>query len=129
MALDCPRCKKGKLEEIEIGDVVLERCVQCSGLWFDNDEIYEVLDRRPALRKIEETIPPAELAEPDMPCPRCVEVSLRRFDLSECGDQSGTVYRCASCSGTWMDRGELNTLEDPAIAKNLKTYFDKRCPD
>ena len=129
MALGCPRCKKGKLEEIEIEDVLLERCVQCAGLWFDNDEIYEVLDRRPALRKIEKTIPPAESAEPDMPCPRCVEVRLRKLDLNENGNRSGAIYRCASCSGTWMDRGELNTLEDPSIAKNLKTYFDKRCPD
>ena len=120
MALDCPRCKRGKLEEIEIGDVVVERCVQCAGLWFDNDEIYEVLSRRPALRRIEETIPPAESAEPDMPCPRCIEVSLRKLALKGNTDGSGTVYRCASCSGTWMDRGELNTLEDPAIAKNLK---------
>jgi hypothetical protein len=33
------------------------------------------------------------------------------------------VYRCASCSGTWIDRGELREQEDPGLPENLRRYF------
>jgi Zn-finger nucleic acid-binding protein len=130
MALDCPRCKRVKLEEVDLGEVVIDRCPRCAGLWFDNDEIGAAVGARDGLRAIETQIPPPEDAVPSMFCPRCPEVYLRRLpiDVPE-GRRPSVVYRCASCAGTWIDRGELRDQEDPGLIETLTAYFDKVAPE
>ena len=118
MALDCPRCKTGVLQEIELGDVPIDRCDTCAGLWFDNDELAQVTGRGDLALEIEGTIPPVEAADNRLACPRCPEVALRRLDV-----RGVAVYRCVSCAGTWLDRGALSAEEDPGLGDRLRDRF------
>lgn len=130
MALDCPRCKRVKLAEVDLDDVIIDRCSRCAGLWFDNDEIGNAIGRRPGLRSLESLIPPNDNSIDSIICPRCPEVSLRRLTLDAVGgERPAVVYRCASCAGTWIDRGELRDQEDPRLIEALSAYFARVAPD
>lgn len=123
MALGCPRCEGVSLEQIEIGEVVVDRCPRCAGIWFDHAEVGEIAGRRAELARFESHAPAADASEPYTLCPRCVGVPLRRLPVQSTPAREGLVLRCASCLGTWMDRGELREVEDGHLVENLKRYF------
>jgi Zn-finger nucleic acid-binding protein len=123
MMLTCPRCRTRGLGEIEIGEVVIDRCTCCGGLWFDNDEISALLARAPEARRVETTVPPASDRVKELVCPRCTDVALRAMVLAGPEAAPRTVLRCASCSGTWVDRGELRAFEDPRLGEALRLFF------
>jgi Zn-finger nucleic acid-binding protein len=130
MALDCPRCKRVKLEEVDLGEVVIDRCSRCAGLWFDNDEIGEAIGRHSGLRELESAIPSVEAEVGALSCPRCPDVALRKLTVdATAGRRPSVVFRCASCAGTWIDRGQLHDHEDPRLIDALRAYFDKVAPD
>ena len=123
MRLMCPRCRTRKLDEVEITEIVIDRCLCCGGLWFDSDESCGLIGRTPEVKRVETTVPPEEDVVKELACPRC-EVALRALPLAGGeGESARTVYRCASCSGTWLDRGELRAFEDARLAEVLKGYF------
>jgi Zn-finger nucleic acid-binding protein len=123
MVLLCPRCRDVSLEEIEVGDVPLDRCPRCAGLWLDHGEIVEIAGPGKSLKALESMVPPSDHEIRSMACPRCPDVLLRRVEV---GDEKGSpkiVFRCVSCAGTWLDRGELKRIEDPNLGQTLTAYF------
>ena len=122
MALSCPRCDSVDLEEVEVDGVLIDRCVQCAGLWFDHNEINQIVDMTPSAKLVDSVIPPPAAAVESLICPRCEGVALRRYRIGGNGSLL-LVYRCASCSGSWMDRGQLRQVEDPRIAESLKKHL------
>ncbi len=113
------------LDEIEVDEVVLDRCPSCAGIWFDNAEIGKVTGRQSEIGKIDSIVPPHEAADPSIECPHCPNIALRKLVLSVEGDRQYEVYRCISCVGTWLNRGELKDEEDPRLAEVLQNYFSK----
>jgi len=126
MSLACPRCDGVMLEEIELDSVMLDRCPRCAGLWFDSEEIAQLAGRGAGVKRMESTIPGHDEACAGMECPRCPTIDLRRLSICAGG---AVLYRCASCSGTWMDRGELRHMEDEGLAANIKEYISRFCED
>ncbi len=122
MALDCPRCPEEKLDEVEVDEVVVDRCPRCAGLWFDADEIVQIAGRESRLRRIDSIVPPPDAAE-KMNCPRCTDVSLRKIAIKEDKERLYVIHRCVSCLGNWLDRGELREAEDSRLATVLKDHF------
>ncbi len=125
MALDCPRCRQVVLNEIEVGGVVLDRCPRCAGIWFDNSEIGELVGRQSQVTSFESIVPPSDLSDEKINCPRCDDVSLRKLVSQREGKRERVVYRCVSCIGTWLDRGELRDAEDAGLAEVLQDFFFK----
>lgn len=123
MALDCPRCQEIELEEIEIGDVVVDRCPRCAGIWFDNAEIGEIVGREPKAKNFDSIIPDDPVKNDEFACPRCPGVSLRKLVFEVQENQPSIFYRCVSCIGTWLDRGELRIVEDKHLGEVLKSFF------
>jgi Zn-finger nucleic acid-binding protein len=125
MALSCPRCEDVELEEIEVGEVIIDRCVQCAGIWFDSAEITSIVGPRARISNFESIVPGDDYCVDSMKCPRCQGVSLRRFLTYTPTDEERIAYRCVSCIGTWLDRGELRASEDPQLSSTLKNYFSE----
>ena len=125
MSLDCPRCKHMSLEEIELGEVPIDRCPCCAGLWFDNAEVSRLTGLKTSLQGFESIVPPSSIDTEQMPCPRCKDVELRRLSIATEQDRNAVLYRCASCLGTWLDRGELREIEDPKLVESLTAYFSR----
>ena len=125
MSLDCPRCKHASLEEIEFGEVPIDRCPCCAGLWFDNAEVSRLTGLKTNLQGFESIVPPSSIDGEEMNCPRCKDVSLRRLSIATKQNRNAVLYRCASCLGTWLDRGELREIEDPKLVESLTAYFSR----
>ncbi len=129
MSLSCPRCKHTLLEEIELREVPLDRCPSCAGIWFDNAEVSQLTRLKNKLYAFESIVPASTSREEKLPCPKCNGVTLRRLVLPSAG-RDKILFRCASCLGTWIDRGELREIEDPSLAETVTAFFaDIKLPD
>ncbi len=40
-SLQCPKCKHG-MDEVTHGGITIDRCTNCQGLWFDEDEAHQL---------------------------------------------------------------------------------------
>jgi len=99
----CPRCQKPALEELDLdySGVVLDRCLQCGGVWFDGGELEQVL--KEAARDVHL---PDEMQPCGLPCPRC-ETEMSSFQYP---DTEVTVDMCNECRGLWLDHGEFKQI-------------------
>ena len=107
----CPRCTK-VLEPTDIGQIQLDACGGCGGMWFDDGELttlaktfleeLKALDERFCDRR-------PEWARTDRPvtCPNCavglVSHQYRHFP-------GVTVDACQRCKGVWLDDGEVREI-------------------
>ena len=124
MELNCPRCENTKLDEIEVGDVYIDRCPRCAGIWFDNSEIVQIAKKSSkSLERVDSIVPPVEGKQNDMFCPKCKGVALRQFEFERQNGRTAVLFRCVSCLGTWLDRGELREIEDPHLIDTLASHF------
>lgn len=103
----CPKCRT-TLSHVKRAGQLLEACPGCEGLWFDPGELTLLLE---VYRKVDDQGAPTAWV-----CPRCETTTLvvRPFPGT-----SVEVDRCAGCGGTWLDRGELETLRE-----QLRTIVD-----
>ena len=130
-SLFCPACETVSMLKCGSFDVevVIDRCPDCHGLWFDAGELRQVLksegmkSRFMAAASSEVQTPSAEQAARQ--CPRC-DRALQPLELG-----GVTVDVCVGCSGVWLDEGELLKLvgaerqgqlaeDDSAVAYELR---------
>lgn len=105
--LPCPACSNN-LTEVRHGDVLLDECPVCQGIWLDKGELEALAAKTHDLpaRLLKPRSKTALRVRPEgtRPCPRCSRllqgqlVSGVRLDL------------CPDCRGLWLDQGELNQL-------------------
>ena len=106
--MDCPKCQ-AEMEELSLdthkGKVVIDRCTQCKGLWFDSGEA-ETLKQKwmsdfidsgdPGLGRKQNLIR-------DINCPRCGEAMKHVSDPK----QPHIQYEVCPVHGTYFDAGEF----------------------
>lgn len=112
--LFCP--KDGfQLEEIKVGNIKVDRCLNCQGVWFDfkGDELLKILakgyDNLPEKLKEswEEGGGQLTLTESrNYKCPRCGNELSTYWYLGE-KDRTFLVDGCLKGCGVWLDDGEL----------------------
>ena len=102
------------------GDVEVDVCRQCRGIWLDHGElerIQETLehDYSEDLKNIpDRAIKAYEMARQlgagalERQCPRCAR-ALRKEEYGFCSQIIIDV--CSECRGVWLDTGELQSLE------------------
>jgi Zn-finger nucleic acid-binding protein len=113
--MNCPKCL-GKLSPVEIGNVEIDRCFVCEGLWFASDELERILaNYSTELQKIhlDSRIFDGKEASGDYShfdnkhgdCPRCNAKMFRvRFgDVKAESRPNG--------HGLWLDGGEIASLK------------------
>lgn len=106
--MKCPKCKSETLASHTVDDVVVDRCSSCGGIWFDRQELTQLLAedarRVAALRR------GGDNDEADGirgPCPRDGSELLRIYSAL---DRSVVLDACADCHGIWLDSGEFEKL-------------------
>jgi len=99
--MQCPKCENTPLVSGKVKSDALEvdRCCQCKGVWFDNDELDKLLGKR--AKKII-SIPDSAVLSPFVQCPRC-EASL--YECCYPGTTTLVDY-CRQCYGCWLDNKE-----------------------
>ena len=110
----CPRCAI-EMRKVMVNNVELDTCNNCEGVWFDKDELRQILDMGQSAvvsSGISNTMDSEiELEESaglsDMPCPRCRQ-GLIRYHYQ--GYSGILLDGCDNQCGIWLDDGELRKL-------------------
>jgi Zn-finger nucleic acid-binding protein len=112
--MKCPRCTV-EMRSAIVGNVELDTCDRCEGIWFDRDELQTVLDHgeyelggSEISRSLDSDVEREEApGSSDMSCPRC-NAELTRYNYSY---ESGIILdTCPDGCGLWMDDGELKKI-------------------
>ncbi len=110
--MKCPKCD-GELKAKRIEDVEVDQCVKCSGIWFDFDELEQVLDK--AVQ--EELKNKVENNEGDddkrAACPKCGGAG-KMINLVNPAHNIH-IDKCTVCYGQWLDGGEYEKMKSKSI--------------
>ena len=113
--MNCPKCRS-IMESVRFGDIEVDRCTGCEGLWFDALEDRDL--RKQKGSEALDTGDAATGAEHDshgkIDCPRCGIRMVRMVDR----EQPHVWYEsCADCHGSFFDAGEFRDLKKRTIAE------------
>jgi len=125
--MHCPICHE-VMKQLKIGDVQIDECRQCRGIWFDKGELAEAKDEvAPDLRWLDFGIWKQEarfqINDEPLKCPRCQEFDMRAINYQEL-DIDFTF--CPFCEGVWLNAGDfkkiLDALSEEAESKSVSEY-------
>lgn len=128
--MKCPKCKKESLEKIKIGDVKIDRCAECGGLWFEKDELRLAKDKKaPEARWADVEIKDKSLNwfQFDFWKDKVkfkVKKGIKYCPIDEIpfyqvnyGDTPIEIDVCGICYGVWLDKGEFKKIIDYVKSK------------
>lgn len=109
----CPKCDVA-LILLEFSEVEIDYCPRCEGLWLDQGEIQQLLERtggRPHDPLIDFIDDPAraEVGRPAYLCPRC-DRPLKEIVRRAQENHELRIDRCPRGDGIWFDKNELHLL-------------------
>ena len=110
--MKCPR-DGTELDQVVVGDVELDKCHKCDGIWCDRGELERI--RKMDITDVEELLekeygnPEPRTGKTDgfMQCPRC---DGRLQGVYYMLGSSIRIDRCEECLGFWLDDNELDGL-------------------
>ena len=123
----CPTCRKS-MKPLKIGDVQIDECRQCKGIWFDKGELAEAKDEvAPDLRWLDFGIWKKEarfhINDDPLKCPRCQKFNMRAINYQ--GPDIDFTF-CPFCEGVWLNAGDfkqiLDALGKEAATKSVSDY-------
>ena len=130
----CPKYCGVALERIKVGDVEVDRCPKCEGIWFDSegDELLEVLrggwDNAPEpIKRSWEAggVKFAPLTSHKYNCPRCGrELSTHNY-LGVRG--AFGIDGCPEGHGVWLDDSELGNAY-VVLKQHASAQLEKKPP-
>jgi len=103
---ECHKCwVEMNKEEIDVfgPNIIIDVCPKCHGIWLDKGELQKILKDRKLADYLTKHI--GTKSKSPMVCPRCGMT----MDLEKAEDVEVDV--CLSCSGVWLDAGELEELK------------------
>ncbi|MHB0958415.1 MAG: zf-TFIIB domain-containing protein [Pirellulaceae bacterium] len=125
----CPVCHEPMII-VEFGNIELDTCLSCRGLWFDAQELEQLFERAGVPERIcelELQLNRLPHAGPRRNCPRC----RSRLEPVRAPSLSGETIldECPRGDGLWFDQGELESLlsallgEDTVALENVRGYL------
>ncbi len=124
----CPNCKKETLEKINFHKVQIDRCTQCHGIWFDQDELRKSKDEKDQYLKwldidLWKEGKKFQVSRSEKICPLCQNTLYQvRY-----GESNIKVDVCHECKGIWLDQGEFKKiiayLKNIVSTETLTKYF------
>lgn len=82
----------------------IDECLECHGTWLDQTELGALVG---SWNDLPNTGKVVKIAGAVASCPRCKCGLEHRTYSSKCQTM---VDRCPSCSGIWLDKGELDLI-------------------
>ena len=109
----CPVCHVDMVK-VQVGDVILDECPQCHGIFFDAfelkkmDEMHEYADD-PELQRLLSYERRDDTRDYQLICPNCGSKMVRRkYNLKA----DVFIDECYNCGGIWLDAGELKVIRE-----------------
>lgn len=106
--MDCPKCKTEPLVAFEIEAVSVDRCSACAGVWFDAEELSQLLSEE--ARHIAELLKGGVSEQADEKRARCPRDASQMMRVYSSMDHSVILDVCGECRGVWLDGGEFKKL-------------------
>jgi Zn-finger nucleic acid-binding protein len=127
--MQCPHCQK-PLGPVTFQGVTIDVCPGCGGTWLGAGELGSIVEARQARFTKEEAVAVAHAAvitgvkltdsDRSLACPNC---GAKTHPVNY-GDDSGIIIdECSACGGVWLDKGELDKIEE------LVEGWDDELPD
>jgi Zn-finger nucleic acid-binding protein len=116
------------MTQLKLGNVVLDECLKCGGIWFDKDELEKARDEvDPDLRWMDFEIwggqAVFEINEKPHECPRCRKASMKSINYRK---PDIDVTFCPLCEGMWLNAGDfkdiIGALSGEAGNKSVSDY-------
>ena len=103
--MDCPKCSHA-MEQVVFGDIEVDRCTLCKGLWFDllEHEQLKSMHGAEAIDIGDREVGAIFNRDDRITCPRCGGPMIRMVDAA----QPHIWYEsCGVCHGVFFDAGEF----------------------
>lgn len=125
--LSCPKCKSS-MARARYGDIDVDRCQSCGGLWLDALEKEKLLrdPRQARAADAAATIPRQQVEPALLLCPHDHSHLIRMVDPAQPHVQFET---CTVCGGTYLDAGELSDLSEFTLAERIRRLVPGLRPD
>ena len=121
--MNCPACQQ-PMQEMALGQVTVDRCTGCQGIWFDSIEREQLMALPGATESLDtdslwERNPPDVGALASKPggykaadCPRCqVGMEPVWIQRTKNVERGALVFeQCEKCRGSFFDAGEFSDL-------------------
>jgi len=125
--MKCPRCDKDLRTTLpgESGSrfVVVDVCAECNGAWFDRGEIDSLDDNVWVDAEKDIVLVEADHNHEGLNCPKCGD-TLQAVSPVDATDL--VIDRCARCEGFWLDKGELDKMQDVAAQESAALLQDAK---
>mgnify|MGYP003109042056 FL=1 len=119
-SLRCPKCGHG-MNEVSYGNITIDRCSHCQGLWFDSGEADQLKARW--MGEALDVGLPAEgrkwNAVEDIACPRCHRDMEKTWDPQ----QPHIWYETCSEHGLFMDAGEFTDYKYETLVDRFRSLI------
>lgn len=115
----CPTCHNVTIV-VEQDKVELDYCTNCSGVWFDSEELELMLelmgleDSSPSMADLLSS-PEAKTTEKKRKCPICNQ-KMKKVTIGR--EPAVLIDRCPRGDGLWFDGGEVNELITQHLEKS-----------
>ncbi len=117
--MDCPVCKNAMIV-LELEEVEVDYCAECSGIWLDAGELEILLgDSQETKQLLDSFKIDSSSTEKKRKCPIC----LKKMQKIVAGPSAPPLLidKCTKGDGLWFDRGELqNVLDRATLDKDNK---------
>ncbi len=110
--IKCPKCHHG-MEEVTHGDIAIDRCTHCGGLWFDEDEAHHLkaLEDSHVLDSGDREMGFRMDSRADIDCPHCGKPMEKTADPK----QKHIWYEVCHEHGMFMDAGEFTDFKEESL--------------
>jgi Zn-finger nucleic acid-binding protein len=104
--INCPKCASEALVETPaLGNIPLDVCPGCSGIWFNNGELEALLKQSQGSATADFTL--INPKDGDLDCPSCKNKMARGGLVNPLL----LVDKCQACGGIWLDARELDLVK------------------
>lgn len=132
--MDCPVCKNAMVT-LELADVEIDYCTDCSGIWLDAGELELLLGEPEKAKQLLDSFK-IDTGSPEKPrkCPIC-DKKMQKIIVGS-SEPVLLIDKCRRGDGLWFDRGELQDIvnrakldKDNKIQKLLADMFGQSQQD
>jgi len=126
--MDCPVCKSAMIT-LELAEVEIDYCTDCSGIWLDSGELELLLGDEKQSKKLLKSF---KIDEKSTEKPRRCPICLKKMQKIVVGTSEPALLldKCSRDDGLWFDKGELQEIleraqldEENKIQKLLSDMF------
>jgi uncharacterized protein len=121
--MNCPKCDRS-MEPVEFGEIEVDRCTHCQGIWFDMLEAEHLKELKNA-----ETI---DIGDPvigkgfnkieNINCPKCATPMIRMVDA---GQPHIHYEGCGVCHGLFFDAGEFSDYKEESLMDRIRDMLSR----